>query len=76
MERHDISSGSSSSHFYVVCLFSTFAGQVSLPYNMTVCMHALYSSPFTLDGTALDVRSGRRFLNLPQAHCALVIVLD
>ena len=58
-----------------LCLSSTFVGQVSLPYNMTVCMHALYSSPFSLDGTALDVRSGRRFLNLPKAHCNLVIEL-
>src|SRR2546425_6844494 len=35
----------------------TFAGQVSLPYTSTLCTHALYIFPFTLNQASLTVRS-------------------
>src|SRR3989441_9425780 len=51
-----------------LCISSTFIGQVSLPYTRTLCTHALYIFPFTLNEAPLAVNNILRSLNFPQAH--------
>src|SRR6184192_4899492 len=57
-----------------LCISSTFVGQVSLPYTSTLCTHALYIFPFTLNEAPLVVNNLLRSLNFPQAH--LTVALD
>src|SRR6266403_258604 len=51
-----------------LCISSFFIGQVSLPYTSTLCTHALYIFPFTLNEAPLAVNNILRSLNFPQAH--------
>src|SRR2546425_3447637 len=50
-----------------LCISSTFNGQVSLPYTGTLCTHALYIFPLTLNEAPLTVNNLLRFLNFPHA---------
>src|SRR3989442_1038536 len=52
---------------------STFIGQVSLPYTSTLCTHALYICPFTLNEAPFAVNNILRSLNFPQAHLTLAL---
>src|SRR2546425_9269094 len=56
-----------------LCISSFFIGQVSLPYTSTLCTHALYIFPFTLNEAPLAVNNILRFLNFPQAHLTLAL---
>src|SRR3989442_1126304 len=47
---------------------TTFIGQVSLPYTSSLCTHALYIFPFTLNEAPLAVNNLLRSLNFPQAQ--------
>src|SRR6059036_3061885 len=49
---------------------TTFTGQVSLPYTSTLCTHALYIFPFTLNEASLAVNNLLRYLNFPK-HISL-----
>src|SRR5207247_7018955 len=40
-----------------LCISSSFVGQVSLPYTSTLCTHALYIFPFTLNEAPLTVNN-------------------
>src|SRR5438876_10199266 len=48
-----------------LCISSTFIGQVSLPYTSTLCTHALYIFPFTLNEAPLAVNNPLKSLNFP-----------
>src|SRR5437899_559300 len=56
-----------------LCISSTFIGQVSLAYTSTLCTHALYIFPFTLNEAPLAVDNPLRFINFPQAHLTLAL---
>src|SRR3989441_12732173 len=56
-----------------ICISSTFIGQVSLPYTSTLCTHALYIFPFTLNEAPLTVNNLLRSLNFSQAHLTLAL---
>src|SRR5437867_9619284 len=45
-----------------LCISSFFIGQVSLPYTSTLCTHALYIFPFTLNEAPLAVNNILRSL--------------
>src|SRR5207247_9410067 len=49
-----------------LCISSAFIGQVSLPYTSTLCTHALYIFPFTLNEAPLAVNNLLRSLNFPK----------
>ena len=49
------------------CRSAEFGPQVSLPCNIAVRTQVLKTLPRTRSGTCLDVRTGMRLLNLPQA---------
>src|SRR5207245_7725429 len=56
-----------------LCISSTFIGQVSLPYTSTLCTHALYIFPFTLNEAPLAVNNPLKSLNFSQAHLTLAL---
>src|SRR5437867_3962880 len=56
-----------------LCISSFFIGQVSLPYTSTLCTHALYIFPFTLNEAPLAVNNILRSLNFPKAHLTLAL---
>src|SRR5206468_1522230 len=56
-----------------LCISSFFIGQVSLPYTSTLCTHALYIFPFTLNEAPLAVNNILRSLNFPQSHLTLAL---
>src|SRR3954462_3879495 len=56
-----------------LCISSFFISQVSLPYTSTLCTHALYIFPFTLNEAPLAVNNILRSLNFPQAHLTLAL---
>src|SRR5260221_10417474 len=52
---------------------STFVTQVSLPYTITLCTHALYIFPFNFREAPFKVKMGKSSLNLPHAHLTRVL---
>src|SRR5678815_3382668 len=55
-----------------LCVSSTFIGHVSLPYNITLCTHDLYSLPFNFKETPFTVKMGDNSLNFCQAQFTLI----
>src|SRR5260221_14586455 len=52
---------------------STFIAQVSLPYTIALCTHAIYIFPFNFREAPLKVKMGKSSLNLPHAHLTRVL---
>src|SRR3989441_7823702 len=55
-----------------LCISFTFIGQVSLPYTSTLCTHALYIFPFTLNEALLSVNRSEEHTSELQSLAYLV----
>src|SRR3989442_123203 len=58
-----------------LCTSSTFIGQVSLQYTSTLCTHAIYIFPFTINEAPLAVNNPLKSLNFPKAHITLALLI-